>query len=106
MTAPIASGWSDCRVGFSPTGKRRLCTAHATNGHAPPQRRELLPLFDPTIKFSRTASRRPLPPPDRIAATIALEKIGPIPGTLISRSQPASWRANRSLCVSKTPIAL
>src|SRR6202165_1494199 len=29
MTAPIASGWSDCRVGFAPTGKRRLCTAHA-----------------------------------------------------------------------------
>ena len=27
MTAPIASGWSGCRVGFSPTGKRRLCTA-------------------------------------------------------------------------------
>jgi hypothetical protein len=78
----------------------------ATNGHAPPQRRELLPLFDPTIKFSRAASRRLLPPPDRIAATIALEMIGPIPGTLISRSQPASWRANRSLCVSKTPIAL
>src|SRR5437660_10410248 len=35
MTAPIASGWSDCRVGFSPTGKRRLCTAHASNGHGP-----------------------------------------------------------------------
>ena len=33
MTAPIASGWSGCRVGFAPTGKRRLCTAHATNGH-------------------------------------------------------------------------
>jgi hypothetical protein len=31
MTAPIASGWSDCRVGFAPTGKRRLCTAHATS---------------------------------------------------------------------------
>src|ERR1700676_1798449 len=28
MTAPIASGWSACRVGLSPTGKRRLCTAH------------------------------------------------------------------------------
>src|SRR5215472_4808185 len=27
MTAPIASGWSVCRVGFAPTGKRRLCTA-------------------------------------------------------------------------------
>src|SRR5436305_12215323 len=33
MTAPIASGWSDCRVGLSPTGKRRLCTAHARNRH-------------------------------------------------------------------------
>ena len=33
MTAPIASGWSDCRVGFSPTGKRRLCTAHANSRH-------------------------------------------------------------------------
>src|SRR3979490_533926 len=33
MTAPIASGWSDCRVGFSPTGERRLCTAHARTGH-------------------------------------------------------------------------
>src|SRR3981189_1492835 len=38
MTAPIASGWSDCRVGFSPTGKRRLCTAHAKCRH----RREAL----------------------------------------------------------------
>jgi hypothetical protein len=28
MTAPIASGWSGCRMGFAPTGKRRLCTAH------------------------------------------------------------------------------
>src|SRR5712691_937225 len=25
MTAPIASGWSDRRVGFAPTGKRRPC---------------------------------------------------------------------------------
>jgi hypothetical protein len=33
MTAPIASGWSECRVGFAPTGKRRLCTAHARSGH-------------------------------------------------------------------------
>ena len=29
MTAPIASGWSGCRVGLAPTGKRRLSTAHA-----------------------------------------------------------------------------
>ena len=28
MTAPVASGWSICRVGLAPTGKRRLVTAH------------------------------------------------------------------------------
>src|ERR1700716_2859460 len=33
MTAPVASGWSGCRVGLAPTGKRRLCTAHTRNGH-------------------------------------------------------------------------
>src|SRR5665811_1740919 len=35
MTAPIASGWSDCRVGRAPTGKRRLFTAHTQSGHRP-----------------------------------------------------------------------
>src|SRR4030095_129063 len=34
MTAPIASGWSGCRVGLAPTGKRRLCTAHTPSGHS------------------------------------------------------------------------
>jgi hypothetical protein len=28
MTAPVASGWSGCRVRLTPTGKRRLFTAH------------------------------------------------------------------------------
>jgi hypothetical protein len=28
IAAPVASGWSDCRVGLAPTEKRRLCTAH------------------------------------------------------------------------------
>jgi hypothetical protein len=32
-TAPIASGWSGCRIGFAPTRKRRLCTAHTRSGH-------------------------------------------------------------------------
>ena len=36
MTAPIASGWSGCRVGLAPTGKRRLVTAHAKNGSRQP----------------------------------------------------------------------
>jgi hypothetical protein len=34
MTAPVASGWSGCRVGLAPTGKRRLVTAHAISGHS------------------------------------------------------------------------
>ena len=33
MTAPVASGWSGCRVGLAPTGKRRLGTAHTFSGH-------------------------------------------------------------------------
>src|SRR5258706_15280873 len=28
MPAPVASGWSGCRMGLSPIGKRRLVTAH------------------------------------------------------------------------------
>src|SRR5205814_66338 len=32
IAAPVASGWSDCRVGLSPTGKRRLVTAHTRSG--------------------------------------------------------------------------
>src|SRR3989442_5755321 len=31
IAAPVASGWSVCRVGLAPTGKRRLLTAHATS---------------------------------------------------------------------------
>jgi hypothetical protein len=38
MTAPIASGWSGCRVGLAPTGKRRLVTAHTQLGHSALQR--------------------------------------------------------------------
>jgi hypothetical protein len=38
MTAPVASGWSGCRVGLAPTGKRRLSTAHTRTGHRVAQR--------------------------------------------------------------------
>jgi hypothetical protein len=34
MTAPVASGWSGCRVGLAPTGKRRLFTAHTQARHS------------------------------------------------------------------------
>ena len=36
MTAPVASGWSICRVGLTPTGKRRLVTAHTRCRHSTP----------------------------------------------------------------------
>src|SRR5262245_18291316 len=34
IAAPVASGWSVCRVGFAPTGERRLGTAHTLTGHS------------------------------------------------------------------------
>jgi hypothetical protein len=37
FAAPVAFGWSACRVGLAPAGKRRLFTAHPQNGHGPPQ---------------------------------------------------------------------
>ena len=33
MTAPVASGWSGCRAGLAPTGKRSLSTAHTRSSH-------------------------------------------------------------------------
>ena len=36
MTAPVASGWSGCRVGLAPTGKRRLFTAHTRSSRCAP----------------------------------------------------------------------
>jgi len=36
MTAPVASGWSGCRVGLAPTEKRRLITAHTHCRHLGP----------------------------------------------------------------------
>src|SRR5262249_1502869 len=31
IAAPVASGWTVCRVGFAPPGKRRLVTAHGSS---------------------------------------------------------------------------
>ena len=35
IAAPVASGWSGCRVGLAPTGKRRLVAAHTLIRHWP-----------------------------------------------------------------------
>src|SRR5262245_35121705 len=37
IAAPVASGWSGCRVGVAPTGERRLCTAHTQTRHDEPR---------------------------------------------------------------------
>src|SRR5215467_4994826 len=52
---------------------------------------------------SQAAKSRPLEnaSPVPIAATIALEMIGPMPGTLTNRSQPASWRARAVISPDK-----
>ncbi len=55
---------------------------------------------------SQAAKARPLAnaSPAPMAATIALEMIGPIPGTLISRSQPASRWAMASISPDKASM--
>src|SRR6266446_428737 len=48
VAAPVASGWSGCRVGLAPTGKRRLVTAHT---HSRPSRLLFrLPSVDPLTR--------------------------------------------------------
>ena len=51
MTAPVASGWSICRAGFTPTGKRRLITAHTPTGHT--RRREAAVASAPPMPAQR-----------------------------------------------------
>jgi hypothetical protein len=46
MPAPVASGWSGCRVGLAPTGERRLArrTGHATISNCSFNRRPRMPV--------------------------------------------------------------
>jgi DDE family transposase len=48
---PVASGWSGCRVGLAPTGKRRLVTAHTSSGHRDGGRRSRKPAVPPMAEF-------------------------------------------------------
>src|SRR5712675_539978 len=50
MTAPVASGWSGCRVGLAPTGKRRLSTAHAKSRH-PTRQKSNQPTFGSAMQL-------------------------------------------------------
>jgi hypothetical protein len=71
MTAPIASGWSGCRVGFAPTGKRRLVAAHTRSG----DRQANAPVADDLHNAYRRRCRRKEPPmTDREKILIALRE--------------------------------
>src|SRR5258705_9916162 len=75
MTAPIASGWSGCRVGLAPPGKRRLCTAHTQVGHRAMaekchQRKSRLLLMGPAMDHQLSDKRKP--DPERRAAVIPI----------------------------------
>jgi hypothetical protein len=63
MTAPVASGWSGCRVGFAPTEKRRLLTAHARSRlmHRSKQRPYPVGLEASTVLGSRIVKVEPWP---------------------------------------------
>jgi hypothetical protein len=77
LTAPTASGWSDtCRVGLSPTGDRRLCTAHRIGGMS--WRIDIMQRFDPL--FGRTAART------RAASTAAGQRINRVELNRVSRT--------------------
>ena len=45
MTAPVATGWSRGQVGLTPTGKRRLFTAHTRYGHRPSSQKAVINLY-------------------------------------------------------------
>src|SRR4029077_3611839 len=84
MTAPIASGWSDCRVGLAPTGKRRLCTAHTQTG---PQRKAALRFIFTKSLFARLQTQ-PFFPRLKSCGSAA----GPIQAAPISSGKPNRWR--------------
>ena len=82
IAAPVASGWSGCRVGFAPTGKRRLFTAHAMSQHSTQypgarvslrRRYSLIPTFV-TCESDISARRSKMIAPCRMAMSRAAAK--------------------------------
>src|SRR5712671_5580363 len=58
VAAPVASGWSVCRVGLAPTGKRRLITAHTRSGPSLQRR------YRYNVRCRRADARTPFRNPD------------------------------------------
>src|SRR5262245_49908785 len=57
IAAPVASGWSVCRVGVAPTGERRLGTAHTQPGHRATSTIAAQELLSPSAIWSDIAVR-------------------------------------------------
>ena len=75
MTAPIASGWSGCRVGLAPTGKRRLVNPQRTSAPAPGTRLSIsLRSATKSMGFVKSASAPP-------------SNLGRLPGDAFERLQ-------------------
>ena len=92
IAAPVASGWSGCRVGFAPTGKRRLFTAHAKNGRSsrvsvrpPPSGKFTGPYRIKPLRYSLAWLLRPL---SRLRSMLSCETKLAYP---ISRSHSDHW---------------
>jgi hypothetical protein len=87
MTAPVASGWSGCRVGLAPTGKRRLVTAHTRFRHCVTNSGNVLSL-----------DYAPAPPGRRTVKT------EPLPGSLITVTSPPIMRASLRVIARPRPV--
>jgi hypothetical protein len=87
MTAPVASGWSGCRVGLAPTEKRRLGTAHTQSG----------PCGQARCVLSETAHSQPRPYARAASSVCALaitdiSGVGEKPSSAGARTACASTR--------------
>ena len=100
MTAPVASGWSGCRAGLAPTGKRRLSTAHGLSGHArvmstrprQPEHQTRLPrslVLPEVLEPIRCQRRVPYRRGDAAVAKVVLDGTGVVPVINLPARQPA-----------------
>ena len=81
MTAPVASGWSSCRVGLAPTGKRRL-------SRRTPHTRHSADRITQRAKFGRR----------HIQLTLAAGRSRRLPARPVLRSGRSGMRWQRGRC--------
>ena len=96
MPAPVASGWSGCRAGLAPAGKRRLITAHTHSG--PTARSEAARRLGPggssCASPQRSLADSNTPARSSHAARCQIAEIGS--GTRFGQGAPSGHRASRS----------